>query len=124
MHIGIHLAVKNQLKQKEPMEVCEFYNAIKEKNMPHHEIIHRVCSILVPFVFDTMKRFKSLLVKHSDTDTELLEAFIHKEFETDKTLIDQHQTINVLCFYFFPEGLDKKPVVSHRLKDVNPAGFH
>lgn len=89
MHIGIHIAVENQLKQKEPLEVCEFYNAAKERGVSHHEIIHRLGFILMPLVFHTLKhlkpfdneRYKNLLRKHKDTDTEMLEALLEKEFE-------------------------------------------
>jgi hypothetical protein len=41
-----------------------------------------------------------------------------------KTLIDQQQAINVLCFRLFPERTDKKTVIPRRLKDIDSASFH
>ena len=59
MHISIHIAVENQLKQKEPVEAFEFYNAMKEKGLLDHEIIHRIGFIFMHLIFDTLRHLKS-----------------------------------------------------------------
>lgn len=89
MHISIHTAVESQLKQEEPLEVCEFYNAMKEKGVSHHEIIHGIGFIFIPLIFDTLKhlksfdveRYKLLLRKYKDADPEMFEALMKEEFE-------------------------------------------
>ena len=89
MHIGIHTAVGNQLKQKEPNETYEFYNATKEKGVSHHEIVHLIGLIFMPLIFDTLKnlkpfdgaRYKYLLGKYKDMEPEKLEALIEEEFK-------------------------------------------
>ena len=86
MHIGIHMVVENQLKHKEPIEACEFYNAMKERGVSHHEITHYISFILMPLIFDTLKhlkpfddkRYKSLLRKYKDTDPKRFEALMKK----------------------------------------------
>ena len=72
LHITIHTAVENQLAAKDPIEVFQFYNAIRKKKCSHHDAIHLIAAILVPLMFDTMKnkapfdndRYVSLLKKY------------------------------------------------------------
>jgi len=88
MHIGIHTAVGGQLKQKEPKEACEFYNAMEEKGISHHETVHLIGLIFMPLIFDTLKhlkpfdgeRYQHLLRKYKDMEPEKLEALLEEEF--------------------------------------------
>lgn len=72
LHITIHTVVENQLAAKGPIEVFQFYNAMRKKKCSHHETIHLIGAILVPLMFDTMKhqrpfdndRYVSLLKKY------------------------------------------------------------
>ena len=59
MHITIHTAVENQLAAKDPIEVYQFYNAMRKKKCSHHDTIHLIGAILLPLIFDTMKHQKS-----------------------------------------------------------------
>ncbi len=58
LHITIHTAVENQLAAKDPIEVFQFYNAMRKKKCSHHDTIHLIGAILVPLMFDTMKHQK------------------------------------------------------------------
>jgi hypothetical protein len=72
LHITIHTVVENQLAAKDPVEVFQFYNAMRKKKCSHHETIHLIGAILAPLMFDTMKnkepfdnkRYVSLLKKY------------------------------------------------------------
>jgi len=72
LHINIHTAVENQLAAKDPIEVFQFYNAMRKKKCSHHDTIHLIGAILMPLMFDTMKnltpfdhkRYVSLLKKY------------------------------------------------------------
>jgi hypothetical protein len=72
LHITIHTAVENQLAAKDPIEVFQFYNAMRKKKCSHHDTIHLIAAILVPLMFDTMKnkapfdndRYVSMLKKY------------------------------------------------------------
>ena len=72
LHITIHTAVENQLAAKDPIEVFQFYNAMRKKKCSHHDTIHLIGAILMPLMFDTMKnltpfdhkRYVSLLKKY------------------------------------------------------------
>ncbi len=72
LHITIHTAIENQLAAKDPIEVFQFYNAMRKKKCSHHDTIHLIGAILVPLMFDTMKnkepfdnkRYVSLLKKY------------------------------------------------------------
>ena len=55
LHITIHTAVEDQLAAKDPIEVLQFYNAMRKKKCSHHDTIHLIGTILVPLMFDTMK---------------------------------------------------------------------
>ena len=70
--------------------------------------------------FDDVQRF-DMLAKDDDHRLPPVHSI---NLPTPKPLIDKHQTIEVLCFCFFPEGLDKKAVIPHCLKDINSAGLH
>jgi hypothetical protein len=72
LHITIHTVVENQLAAKDPIEVFQFYNAMRKKKCSHHDTIHLIGAILVPLMYDTLKnktpfdnvRYVSLLKKY------------------------------------------------------------
>lgn len=55
LHITIHTVVANQLAARDPIEVYQFYNAMRNKKCSHHDTVHLIGAILVPLMFDTMK---------------------------------------------------------------------
>ena len=58
LHILIHLVIENQLRDREPIEVFQFYNAMQRRGVSRHEIIHLIGYIFIPFLFETLKRNK------------------------------------------------------------------
>ena len=72
LHITIHTVIENQLTGRDPLEVFQFYNAMRKKKCSHHDTIHLIGAILVPLMFDTMKnkapfdndRYVSMLKKY------------------------------------------------------------
>ena len=68
----IHTVIENQLEARDPIEVFQFYNAMRKKKCSHHDTIHLIGAILMPLMFDTMKnltpfdhkRYVSLLKKY------------------------------------------------------------
>jgi hypothetical protein len=72
LHITIHTVVVNQLAARDPLEVYQFYNAMRNKKCSHHDTIHLIGAIFVPLMFDTMKnkapfdndRYVSMLKKY------------------------------------------------------------
>jgi hypothetical protein len=55
LHVSLHVILEGQLRQKEPVEAVQLYNALKRKKIPHHEAIHVLAAIFVPFLFDVLK---------------------------------------------------------------------
>lgn len=86
LHISIHSVVENQLESKDPIEALQFYNAMRQKKCSHHDILHLMGAILVPFMFNTLKNnvpfdldsYKKLLKKYKtrkpDRIPDLLES--------------------------------------------------
>ena len=76
MHIAIHSSVQAQLDLRDPVEVFEFYNAMRNKNHSHHDAIHFIGQIFVCLVFDVvesgrsfdLETYRSLLTKYKDGD--------------------------------------------------------
>ncbi len=58
LHILIHLVVENQLRDRDPIEVFQFYNAMQRRRVSRHETIHLIGYILIPFLFETLKEKK------------------------------------------------------------------
>jgi hypothetical protein len=54
LYIYIHSVVENQLMDKDPIEVFQFYNAMRNKKCSHHETTHLIGAILTPFMFHCM----------------------------------------------------------------------
>jgi hypothetical protein len=80
LHVYIHSIVENQLAEREPIEVFQFYNAMRNKKCSHHETTHLIGAILTPLMFQTMKErsafdidgYKSLLKKYKTRNPDKL----------------------------------------------------
>ncbi len=55
MHITFHSIVENQLKDRDPIEVFQFYNAMRKKKTSHHDTIHLIAAIAMEPFFSMMK---------------------------------------------------------------------
>lgn len=55
MHFAMHQIVENQLKEKTPIEVYQFYTSMRRRKVSHHECLHLIAAVLMPFIFQTIK---------------------------------------------------------------------
>jgi hypothetical protein len=91
LHVFLHSIVENQLAEREPIEVFQFYNAMRKKKSTHHEAIHLVGAILTPLMFQTMKErrpfdvdgYRSLLKKYKTRNPDKIFDQLSKDFEPD-----------------------------------------
>ena len=49
-HIALHAAVENQLKNRDPIEAFQFYNAMRRKKCSHHDAVHLLGAILLHYL--------------------------------------------------------------------------
>ena len=91
LHISIHAAVQAQLEAKDPIEVLQFYNAMRKKKCSHHDALHLILTILAPLMFRTMKslmpfdnnRYLSLLKKYKSRNPAKIRKQLDAEFQTE-----------------------------------------
>ncbi len=55
LHVTLHAIVENQIRDRNPIEAFQFYNAMLRKKCSRHEAIHLLNIILVKFIFQTLK---------------------------------------------------------------------
>jgi hypothetical protein len=87
LHLMVHSVVENQLAEQEPVEVFQFYNAMRKKNSSHHDAIHLIGAILAPLMFRTMSEKESfdvesycdLLKKYKTRNPEKIMRLLEKE---------------------------------------------
>jgi hypothetical protein len=80
LHVTIHSTVQAQLEQKDPIEVVQFYNAMRKKKYSHHDAIHLVGQILICLIFDVINyqkpfdldTYRKLLKKYKTRNPEKL----------------------------------------------------
>ncbi|RPH99898.1 MAG: DUF1841 family protein [Calditrichaeota bacterium] len=54
-HIIIHSVIENQLREKKPIEVYQFYNNMSNKKSNRHDTIHMISYIFIHFLYQTLK---------------------------------------------------------------------
>jgi hypothetical protein len=59
LHISLHGVVETQLENRDPLEVYQFYNAMRKKKATHHEALHLIGAVLAPLLFGTLKDLKA-----------------------------------------------------------------
>ena len=55
LHVTMHAIAETQLGNRDPIEVYQFYNAMRKKKASHHEAVHLICAVLAPLIFETLK---------------------------------------------------------------------
>lgn len=86
-HIAIHSVVENQLAERDPMEVFQFYHAMRKKKCPHHDTIHLIGMILTPLMFGVLQGqepfdpdiYKVLLKKYKTRNPEKIPDLLEKD---------------------------------------------
>jgi hypothetical protein len=58
LHIALHGVVETQLENRDPLEVYQFYNAMRKKKTSHHDALHLIGAVLAPLLFGTLKDLK------------------------------------------------------------------
>ncbi len=90
LHITLHVVVENQLKEKEPIEVCQFYNSMRKQKVSHHDTVHLISGIIAPLMFSLIKDhqefdmnlYSSLLKKCKSKRPDKIQDVIDREFES------------------------------------------
>jgi hypothetical protein len=55
LHVTLHAVIEKQLKDRDPMEAFQFYNAMLRNKCTRHDAIHLLCGILIKFIFPILK---------------------------------------------------------------------
>jgi len=55
LHITLHAVIENQLRDRDPIEAFQFYNAMIKNKCTRHEAIHLLMAILIRFLFPMLK---------------------------------------------------------------------
>ena len=92
LHIYIHSVVETQIENKDPIESYQFYNAMRKKKCSHHDTLHLIGAILIPFMFNTLKykqpfdldSFTKLLKKYKNRNPDRIMDLLDKESSLPK----------------------------------------
>jgi hypothetical protein len=55
LHVTLHAVAEKQVEDRDPIEAFQFYNAMLRNKCSRHEAIHLLTTILVKFLFQTLK---------------------------------------------------------------------
>ncbi len=59
MHVALHALLEKQIKDHEPIEAFQFYNAMLRNRCSTHEAIHLLMAILIRFIFPILSKKRS-----------------------------------------------------------------
>jgi hypothetical protein len=87
LHIIIHQIVENQMRSREPIEVYQFYNAMRSRKAPRHDIMHLIGAILAPLMFGVLQgqrpfdldRYTALLKKYKNRNPDKIWNALERE---------------------------------------------
>jgi hypothetical protein len=91
LHITVHAIVETQLAVGDPIEVVQFFNAMRQKKYHRHDAIHLVGQILIYFIFDMTENQKPF------------------DLDTYRRLLDKYKTCNPREL---ADLLEKEPLLS------------
>jgi hypothetical protein len=87
-HVALHAVVENQLKSRNPVEVIQFYNAMRRKKCSHHDAIHLLGAILLHFLLPVLEHkrghfelngYRQLLRKFKSRRPEKIMGLLERE---------------------------------------------
>ncbi len=55
LHVTMHAIAETQLENRDPIEVYQFYNAMRKKKASHHDAIHLIGLVLAPLIFKVLQ---------------------------------------------------------------------
>jgi hypothetical protein len=87
LHITLHAVIENQLKNRDPIEAFQFYNAMLRNKCTRHEAVHLLMDILIRFLFPMLKthtafpldRYCELLKKYKSRKPDKIIGLLEKE---------------------------------------------
>ena len=87
LHITIHSIVEAQLADNDPLEVVQFFNAMRQKKYSRHDSIHLVGQILTCLIFEILEQqkpfdletYRKLLSKYKSRNPEKLMDLLEDE---------------------------------------------
>jgi hypothetical protein len=93
MHVALHALLEKQLKDHEPIEALQFYNAMLRNRCTAHEAIHLLMGILLRFLFPIFKKkssfdldgYRKLLKIYKTRKPEKIMAFLETEPDSSET---------------------------------------
>jgi hypothetical protein len=92
MHITMHTIVENQLAERDPIEVYQFYLAMRQKKYPRHDTIHLISNFLSRLIYRVLKyhdpfgpeQYKFLLKKYKNRKPEKIYDLLDQEDEEEE----------------------------------------
>ncbi len=87
LHVSMHAIAETQLENRDPIEVYQFYNAMRKKKASHHEAVHLICAVLTPLIFETLKgkkvfdleEYRSQLKNYKNMQPETIFSSLEKQ---------------------------------------------
>jgi len=55
LRVTMHAIAETQLENRDPIEVYQFYNAMRKKKASHHDAVHLMGVVLVPLIWETLR---------------------------------------------------------------------
>lgn len=92
LHICIHSTVENQLEERDPIEVYQFYNSMRKKKCDRHNVIHLIGMILAPLIFSVLQDRVPFDI---DTYRYLLKKYKNRKPEKIPDLLDKEERLNI-----------------------------
>ncbi len=93
MHVALHALLEKQLKDHEPVEALQFYNAMLRNRCKAHEAIHLLMAILLKFLFPILTKrgrfdldgYRKLLKIYKTRKPDKIAAFLESEPDSSDT---------------------------------------
>jgi len=101
IHVAMHSVIENQLASKKPIEVYQFYLALRKKKLNHHDALHLLMAIMAPLIFKVVRSHEAF---DEGYYVRLLRKFMEKKPEKIWKALEQEFAD---CYTF--DVLDEKP---------------
>jgi Plasmid pRiA4b ORF-3-like protein/Domain of unknown function (DUF1841) len=87
LHIYIHSVAETQLDTADPIEVTQFYNAMRRKKCSHHDALHLIGAVLAPLLYEVLlsvrefdlETYRALLRKYKTRNPEKIANLLENE---------------------------------------------
>jgi len=90
LHIILHQIIENQLKERNPIEVFQFFNAMRQNKVSRHEAIHCIATIFSYLLYGVLKeehpfdleKYRSLLKRLKNKKPDKIIPALDKAFHS------------------------------------------